>query len=392
MGLILRGVARRFPVVTLTGPRQSGKTKLTREAFLRHAYVSLETPDDRAFASGDPRGFLERYPKSVILDEVQRVPALFSYIQTIVDSEDRPGRYILTGSHNFLLMEHLSQSLAGRAAVLTLLPFSMAELEDRPLLSSDTIGLGMRSPRPPRAPLWTRLFAGFYPRIHDEKLHPTEWLASYYRTYVERDVRNILGVGDLETFSRFIRLCAARTGQILNTASLASDTGITHPTVQKWLSVLEGSYLILLLRPHYANYGKRLIKSPKIYFLDTGLLCYLLGIRRPADLEIHSLRGPIFESFVVSELHKNYLHRGESPRLHYWRSSDGHEVDVLIERGEKLVPIEIKSGQTLAGDSFDGLHYWLKLAGKNAGPAALVYGGKECYRRDGVTVYPWFAL
>jgi predicted AAA+ superfamily ATPase len=392
MGLILRSYARRFPVVTLTGPRQSGKTTLTREAFPRHAYVSLETPDERAFATEDPRGFLERFRKPVILDEAQRVPDLFSYIQTFVDADDRPGRYILTGSHNFLLMQSVSQSLAGRTAVLHLLPFSLAELEDRPLLSSDTIGLGLRNQPAPREHLWSRLFAGFYPRIHDRKLHPTDWLASYYRTYVERDVRSILKVGDLETFGRFVRLCAARTGQILNSSTLASDAGVTHPTAKSWLSVLEASFLILMLRPHYNNYGKRLIKSPKLYFIDTGLLCYLLGIRRPEDLEIHSLRGPIFESFVVSELHKNYVHRGETPQLYFWRTSDGHEVDVIVERGETLIPIEIKSGQTIAGDSFNGLMYWQNLAGKRAGPGALVYGGKECYRRDGITVYPWFAL
>ena len=392
MGLILRGHARQFPVVTLTGPRQSGKTTLARQAFPRHAYVSLETPDERAFATEDPRGFLERFRKPVIIDEAQRVPDLFSYIQTFVDNDGRAGRYILTGSHNFLLMQSVSQSLAGRTAVLHLLPFSLAEVEDRPLLSTDTIGLGVRKQKAPRENLWSRLFGGFYPRIHDKKLHPTDWLASYYRTYVERDVRTILKIGDLESFGRFIRLCAARTGQVLNTSSLASDAGVTHPTVQSWLSVLEASFLTLMLRPHYANYGKRLIKSPKLYFIDTGLLCYLLGIRRPEDLEIHSLRGAIFESFVVSELHKNYLHRGEMPRLYYWRSSDGHEVDLIVERGETLVPIEIKSSQTLAADSFAGLHYWTKLAGEKAGPPSLVYGGRESYRRDGITVYPWFAL
>lgn len=392
MGHLLRGVARRFPVVTLTGPRQSGKTTLARLTFPRHSYVSLETPSDRDFAIGDPRGFLEHYRKPVIIDEAQRVPDLFSYIQTIVDGEDQPGRYILTGSQNFLLMQSVSQSLAGRSAVLHLLPFSLAELQERPLLSSDTIGLGTRSQRAPRVGLWEQLFAGFYPRIHDKKLHPGEWLSSYYRTYVERDVRQILSIGDVETFSRFVRLCAARTGQILNTSTLASDAGVTHPTVKRWLSVLEASFLTLMLRPHYANYGKRLIKAPKLYFLDTGLLCYLLGIRSHQDLEIHSLRGAIFESFVVSELHKNYLHRGETPRLYYWRSSDGHEVDVIVERGETLVPIEIKSGQTLASDAFNGLQYFLKLAGSKSAPAALVYGGKESYRRGGVTVYPWFAL
>jgi len=392
MGRILRGIARRFPVVTLTGPRQSGKTTLAREAFPRHAYVSLESPDDRAFATTDPRGFLNRFRRPVILDEAQRVPDLFSYIQTMVDEDGRPGRYILTGSHNFLLMQSVSQSLAGRSAILHLLPFSLAELHERPLLSSDTIGLSVRNQRVPKERLWDRLFTGFYPRCYDQRTHAPEWLASYYRTYVERDVHQILSIGDQETFGRFVRLCAARSGQILNLSSLASDTGITHPTAQRWLSVLEASFLVMLLRPHHANYGKRMIKAPKLYFLDTGLLCYLLGIRRPEDLEIHSLRGAIFETFVVSELHKNYLHRGESPRLYYWRSSDGHEVDVIVERGEKLIPIEVKSSQTLATDSFDGLKYWLKLAGRQAAAPALVFGGRECYVREGVTVYPWFVL
>jgi hypothetical protein len=233
------------------------------------------------------------------------------------------------------------------------------------------------------------LFTGFYPRIHDGKLPPQDWLANYYRTYVERDVRELLNVGDLEAFGRFIRLCAGRNGQLLNLSSLANDCGISQPTARRWISVLEASFLILLLRPHHRNFNKRVVKSPKLYFLDTGLLAYLLRIRSPDELRTHSSRGAIFESFVVSELMKNHLHRGKEPDLHFWRDSVGHEIDLLLDRGGELVPIEIKSGETLAEDAFVGLRYWLDLAGTLDAPVALVYGGDRSVRHSGVVVYSW---
>ncbi len=377
-------------MVTLTGPRQSGKTTLVKAAFPRHAYASLESPDERSFALEDPRGFLSRFTGPAILDEVQRVPDLFSYIQTLVDDDDRPGRFILSGSQNFLLLRSVSQSLAGRCAILHLLPLSLSELMGRRPISISTLGreLPRRKADYPSAAM-DLLFRGFYPRIHDKNLDPQPWLRDYDRTYVERDVREILNVGDIEAFGRFIRLCAGRNGQLLNLSSMASDGGITHTTARRWLSILEASFLVYLLRPHHRNFSKRLIKAPKLYFLDTGLLCYLLRIRSPEDLQLHAMRGGIFESFVVSELLKNYLHRGEEPDLYFWRDSSGHEIDVLIEDGRKLTPIEIKSAETMASDFLAGIRFWRALVQDPDAPAALVYAGDKCFRREGVVVYRW---
>jgi predicted AAA+ superfamily ATPase len=389
----LEQVARQYPVVTVTGPRQSGKTTLVRASFPGWEYASLEDPDQREFAAADTRGFLSQFHGPVVLDEVQRAPVLFSYIQTQVDEEDSPGRFILSGSQNFLLLKSISQSLAGRSAILHLLPFSLAELEGRKPLRIESIGqsLSRRKAAPGKA-LMETLFSGFYPRIHDRGLDPQRWLRDYYQTYVERDVREIVNVGDLETFGRFVRFCAGRSAQLLNLSSLANDCGVTHTTARRWLSILEASFLVYLLRPHHRNFSKRLIKTPKLYFLDPGLLCYLLRIRSPADLWPHSARGAVFESFVISELVKNYLHRGEEPDLTFWRTSAGHEIDVLIERGEQQTPLEVKSGETIASDFFSGLRYWRGLVGDSKAPAALVYGGDRAFRREGVTVYRWSDL
>ncbi|GAB4224341.1 MAG: ATP-binding protein [Acidobacteriota bacterium] len=390
----LRDAARHYPIVALTGPRQSGKTTLVRRVFSSHEYVSLELPDERAFALEDPRGFLGQFGGPVILDEVQRAPELLSYLQVLVDeAPDRTGWFILTGSQNFLLMQGVSQSLAGRCAVLHLLPFSLAELQRRKPLPVDAIG--RRLPRRSRTPahgLYETLFTGFYPRIHDRRLPPRDWLAGYYQTYVERDVRTVLNIGDIETFARFVRLCAGRCGQLLNLSGLASDSGVSHTTARRWLSVLEASFIVVLLRPHHRNFGKRLVKSPKLYFLDPGLLCYLLNVRSPDELFHRAERGSIFESFVVSELHKNFLHRGETPSLFFWRDAQGHEIDVLVDLGATLVPIEVKSSQTLAGDAFENLQFWRRLTGSDDAPGALVYGGDRTFRRRGTAVYPWFAL
>jgi predicted AAA+ superfamily ATPase len=389
----LRRASRQYPVVTLTGPRQSGKTTLVRSAFPKHRYVSLEDPDQREFAHDDPRGFLDQFRGKAVLDEAQRAPDLFSYIQTNVDEDGRSGKFILTGSHNFLLMRTISQSLAGRSAILHLLPFSLSELEGRSPLQLSKIGVDVPATRrAPKTGIMEVMFRGFYPRIHDKRLPPQEWLGNYYRTYVERDVREIVNVGDIEAFGRFVRLCAGRNGQLLNLSSLASDCGVTHTTARRWLSILEASFLVILLRPHHRNFSKRMIKSPKLYFLDSGLLCYLLRIQSPEDLRLHASRGSIFESFIVSELIKNYFNRGEEPGLYFWRDLAGHEVDVLMDRGRKLVPIEIKSGQTVAGDFFENINYWREIAGAEGAPGALFYGGEESFRRTGVAVYPWSCL
>ena len=389
----LKDAARDFPVVTVTGPRQSGKTTLVQAAFPRHRYASLEDPDSRAFATDDPRGFLDRFRGGVILDEVQRVPDLFSYIQGIVDRADRPGRFILSGSQNFLLLHRVSQSLAGRCAVLRLLPFSRAELVGRSLRDIAKLATSRRPDRSkqPAASddLFEALFAGGYPRIHDKGLEPQRWLASYYQTYLERDVRDLLNVGDLEGFGRFVRLCAGRSGQLLNASSLAGDAGVSHTTVRRWLSILEASFIIYLLRPHHRNFNKRLVKAPKLYFLDTGLLCYLLRIQSADDLVSHAARGAIFETWVVSEALKNFYNRGVEPDLYFWRDSTGHEIDLLIDRGATQIPIEVKSGQTVASDFLSDLSYWRTLAGRPDGVAGLVSGGGSSYKRQGVSVVSW---
>ena len=385
--------ARQYPVVTCTGPRQSGKTTLVRHAFARHDYASLEDPDQRGFALEDPRGFLAQFPGPVILDEVQRTPELFSYIQTIVDEDDSPGRFILSGSQNFLLLKAISQSLAGRSAVLHLLPFAVSEMEGRRPIEISSIGRSLAARTPVGdTDVMETLFRGFYPRIHDKKLDAQLWYSNYYQTYIERDVREIVNVGDIESFGRFVRLCAGRNGQLLNLTSLANDCGVTHTTARRWLSILEASFLVFVLRPHHRNFSKRLIKTPKIYFLDSGLLCYLLRIRSPEDLLIHSSRGSIFEGFVVAELLKNYLHAGREPDLYFWRDSSGHEIDILIEQGQELTPVEVKSGQTVASDYFSGIRFWRKLVDDQDAPAALVYAGDRSFRREGVTVYRWSDL
>lgn len=389
----LRAAARKYPIITLTGPRQSGKTTLVRGVFQRHAYASLELPDVRQFAREDPRGFLASLDGPVILDEVQRAPDLFSYLQAEVDEAPRPGRFILTGSQNFLLLEKISQSLAGRCAVAHLLPFSLAELLKRRPVAVEALGREVPGAAKPRGrALLEVLFTGLYPRIHDRKLPARDWLASYCMTYLERDVRSVVNVGDLEAFGRFLRLCAGRTGQLLNMSSLGNDCGVTHTTINRWISILEASFIIVLLRPHHQNLGKRLIKAPKLHFLDTGLACYLLGIRGADDLASHPLRGALFESFVVAELYKSFVHRGEPASLFFWRDARGNEVDSLIDLGSVLIPVEVKSAQTLGGDAFSAIDYWRRLHGEPDNPAAIVYAGERAFKRAGVVVRPWFAL
>lgn len=389
----LKAAAKAYPVVTLTGPRQSGKTTLVRAAFPRHQYASLEDPDTRAFATEDPRGFLAQFKSGVILDEVQRASDLFSYVQGIVDRIHKPGQFILSGSQNFLLLHRVSQSLAGRCAVLKLLPFSRAELVARkPADFSRFTRAGQsrsESSSPEKVDLFETIHTGGYPRIHDKHLKPQGWLANYYLTYLERDVRDLLNVGDIETFGRFVRLCAGRSGHLLNASSLAADAGVTHTTVRRWLSILEASFVVSLLRPYHRNFNKRLVKSPKLYFLDTGLLCYLLRIADPSDLVNHAARGAVFETWVVSETMKNYLNRGVEPAWHFWRDAGGHEIDLLLGEDDHPLAIEIKSGQTVAGDFFANLEYWRALTGRSNAPAAIVYGGGDSYKRNGAAVVSW---
>lgn len=386
----MQRLARDYPVVYLTGPRQSGKTTLARSTFVDFQYLSLEDLQTREEAVEDPRGFLRRLEGSggAILDEVQRAPDLFSYIQGFVD-ERRGGPLVLTGSQNFLLLERISQSLAGRAAVLELLPFSMAELDRRDALSPEQFEAGRFPDRARTAlDLDQMLFAGTFPPIWDRNLEPVTWLDAYTRTYVERDVRTISNVGDLDAFLRFLGLCAGRSGQLVNRSSLGADAGVDQSTVRRWLSVLQASYVIDILRPHFENFSRRLVKTPKLYFTDTGLLCRLLGIRSPRDLRNHPLRGAIFETFVVSEIRKLYLHHGARPPIYFWRDSNGREVDLLIDVGSRRIPVEIKSSKTVTADSLKGLDTYLGLSGHPWG--VLVYGGAEGYRRREHWLLPWF--
>ncbi len=382
-------LARQFPVVSITGPRQSGKTTLSRALFPEHTYVSLEDPNEREFALADPKGYLRRFSGGAILDEVQRAPELLSVIQGLVDERDSPGRFILTGSQQFHLMAKVSQTLAGRTALVQLLPFSLDELLQRP--SPDPWHIDDLPAEAP-APRFTReeiLFSGFYPRIHDKGLDPRDWLAAYYQTYVERDVREVTNIGNLETFQRFVRLCAGRSGQLLNLSSLAADAGISHPTARAWISVLQAGFIVYLLPPHHANFSKRLIKSPKLYFYDTGLLCYLLRVREPGDLVTHPLKGAIFETFVLSELIKAFAHRGETPPLYFWRDKTGHEVDVVIDTGRQLIPLEIKAGETVDRSFFAGLRYYQGLGATVSQTGVLVHGGEALWRREHFVVRPW---
>jgi len=370
----IRTLLRGFPIVTLTGPRQSGKSTLAKALFTNLPYASLEDPDMRLAATEDPRSFLERFPDGAVLDEVQRCPDILSYLQTIVDTDGRMGRYILTGSQQFGLMSGITQSLAGRTAFVELLPFSIPELAQAGQLpqAADTM-----------------LLKGCYPPLYDRDVPPSAWFAAYVTAYVERDVRQILKIQELETFQRFVRLCAGRTAQLLNLSSLATECGITHNTAKSWISVLEASYLIFLLRPHHTNFNKRLVKMPKLYFYDVGLVSWLLGIRTPEQVETHPLRGNIFETFIVSELIKSRLNRGERPAFSFWRDSNGNEVDLIVERDNKLMPIEIKSGKTLTRDSLAGLEKWCALAGDMGMMPSLIYGGSEVYQHKGVRVLGW---
>lgn len=380
-----------YPVLTLTGPRQSGKTTLARATFSSYQYVSLETMDQRRFAKEDPRGFLDRFEGPVIIDEVQHVPDLMSYIQVSVDQDPTPGRFVLTGSHNLLLMSQVSQTLAGRCGILNLMPFSRAELEDQtqPEPISPAALFGNRTTR---LDLWQILRTGFYPRIHDRGIPPEVWLPDYLQTYLERDVRSLSNIGDLERFERFLVLCAGRTGQLLNYSGLASDCGVSVDTARRWISVLKTSFIIFSLSPHHRNFNKRLVKSPKLYFYDTGLLCQLLGFGDTGQIVSHPLRGAIFENYVIAEVAKAYLHHRRTPPLFFWRDRTGHEIDLLIEEAGSLHPVEIKSSQTPSPDMVKGLLWWTKLAGQPQESATLVYGGEEAFTLESVSYCPWFAV
>ena len=370
----LSSLLQGFPVVTITGPRQSGKTTLARALFSGKPYASLEDIDQREFAEADPRGFLAQFPDGAVFDEAQRAPHLFSYLQTLVDQDKRRGLFVLTGSQQFQLLSHITQSLAGRVAMLPLLPFSLGELQD-----------AKRAPRD----LSELLFTGLYPPIYDRALEPGIWYSNYVASYLERDVRQMVNVRQLGLFQRFLRMCAARTGQLINLSALANDCGITHNTAKAWLTVLEASYIVHLLMPHHRNFSKRLVKTPKLYFLDSGLAAWLMGIQTPKQIDTHAQRGALFETWVVGELLKQRYNRALSSNLYFWRDRTGREVDVIAEQGDALIPIEIKAGQTISADWFSALDQWRTLAGKEAGKPHLIYGGDRTQNRTGCKVIPW---
>ena len=370
----LERLAKGFPVIVISGPRQSGKTTLAKTVFSHKTYVSLENPDERAFAQEDPKRFLQRFPDGAVLDEVQRCPELLSWLQGLVDERGIMGDFVLTGSAQFDLMAGVTQSLAGRAARVELLPLSATELAATQQAPAD---------------LNSALFQGGYPALYDRKLTPQDWFANYIATYLERDVRQLITVRDLSQFQTFVKMCAARSGQLLNLTSLGADCGVSSVTAKHWLSVLEASYIVMLLQPHHRNFGKRLVKAPKLYFCDVGLAAWLLGIRDVSTLDTHSARGALFETYVVSELTKQRLNAGQPRDLYFWRDSAGNEVDVLIESAQGLQAIEIKSGSTFASDWSSGLKKWNKVAGEESLQPSLVYGGTQSYAREGVQVWGW---
>lgn len=370
-----------FPVVTVTGPRQSGKTTLVRELLPHKPYVSLESPAQREFARKQPADFLAQFPEGAVIDEAQNAPELFSEMQGVVDASRRMGLFVLTGSQNLSLLSGVTQSLAGRTALVELLPLSVAELRQAGGLDTTFA---------------SHLVKGFFPAIYDRALEPHEWLQSYLVTYAERDARQLAAIQDLSAFQRFLKLVAARTGQLLNMQSLANDAGINDKTVKNWLSILETCYLIHYVRPHLASFGKRLIKMPKIYMTDVGLAASLLGIKTPEQAQNHPLRGALFETMVVNEFLKNRCNVGERSPLYFWRDNIGTEVDLVIERGNELAAVEIKSGITVASDAFANLKKWHKYATERGNFSALhlglVYGGDARFTRDGVDVMPWAGL
>jgi uncharacterized protein len=364
-----------FPIIAITGPRQSGKTTLSRAIFPDKPYVSLEELDTRRYATEDPRGFLGQFPDGAVIDEAQRVPELFSYLQTRVDMDGRMGLFVLTGSQQFGLRAGITQSLAGRVGLVTLLPFSFGELTDAAIAPSR---------------METALFAGGFPPLYDRALEPRDWYPRYIATYLERDLHQLIQVRDLHTFQTFLRMCAARVGQVLNLSALASDCGITHNTAKAWVSVLEASYIVFLLQPHHRNFNKRLIKAPKLYFYDTGVVAALMGIEDEAHLAVHAMRGQIFENWIIAELVKGRMNRGVPSNLFYWRDRAGLEVDVIAEHGNALQPMEIKSGATINPDFFAGIQRWCALGvGCTDGTPVLFYGGEGDSLRNGIAVRSW---
>lgn len=369
----LKRLSKLFKSVAVTGPRQSGKTTLVKDLFRHKPYVTLENPDTRNFALTDPRGFLAGFPEGAVLDEIQRTPELFSYLQEILDNTQQKGMFILTGSNNFLLQQSISQSLAGRAAYIQLLPFTIDELENTSWLPGDDDDM---------------IIKGFYPPVYDQKISAIDWSKNYISTYIEKDVRQIKNINDLIVFERFMALLAGRCSQELNLSSIAVETGADVKTIQSWIGILESSFIIFLLRPYHRNFNKTVIKRPKVYFYDTSIICSLLRIREKGHLQNHPLRGALFENMVMADILKSRLHTGFTNELFYWREKSGYEVDLLLERPSSLIAIEIKSGKTITADYFKNLEYFKKLSGCEN--SFLLYSGDDQLTRStGTKVLNW---
>ena len=392
----IRKFSREYPVIAIVGPRQSGKTTLARQIYSDYEYLSLENLDLRHQAEEDPRGFLHDHGSRIIIDEAQRAPGLFSYLQEIVDKDDAPGQYILTGSQQFLLMEKVTQSLAGRIATFRLFPFTVNELitgfmdesidsiykpKKNNLRFSDAIDEH------------SLIFTGMYPRIHDKKLDPGKWLENYVMTYVERDIRSLVNIDNLKLFEVFLKTAASHSGQMLNYAAISNATGVSQPTAKKWLSLLETSGIIFILSPHHKNFRKRLVKTPKVYFADTGLLCYLLSIRSPSELKGHPQYGNIFESFIIGEFYKRIYHTGATPPLYFWRDRTGNEIDLIVDFGPDILPIEIKSSKTYNPDFPASITKFIEMSGKAAKRGYVLYAGEHIVGSGSpVAVLPWWTL
>lgn len=376
---ILCELKDQFPVLGVLGPRQSGKTTLVKQVFPSYKYINLEEPDVRRFAIEDPKRFLSNLLEEdgCILDEVQRAPELLSYIQSYVDTYGRPGFFILTGSENILLNEKINQSLAGRIALITLLPLSIEELKGAHALPTDVD---------------TAILQGFYPSIYSKKIPAQRWIQNYVQTYVERDIRNMKHINDLSVFQKFLSLCAGRIGQLVDLTSLGNDCGVSAHTIRSWLSILEATYIVFLIRPHQKNFSKRVIKTPKLYFYDTAIACHLLSISSEKDLSTHYLRGGLFESMILSDIIKQRFHAGRLSNLYFWRDKSGLELDGILENGSSLVPIEIKSGETINSDFFANLMKWNKISSTPPDNNFLVYGGRDDQHRMQGSVLSWKSI
>jgi predicted AAA+ superfamily ATPase len=370
----LINLSQQYKAIAVIGPRESGKTTLVKLVFPDKPYVNLENPDMRNFASEDPKAFLDQFSKGAILDEVQRTPELFSYLQQVLDENDQTAQFILTGSNNFLLQQSITQSLAGRVGYLNLLPFSLSEVENLAPTKIHEL-----------------LFKGFYPPLYDKPFEIQKWLSNYISTYIERDVRQLRSIENLVVFEKFLKLCAGRVGQLLNKNTLAMETGVDSKTIESWIGVLEASFIIFRLQPHHKNFNKRVVKMPKLYFYDVGLASALLGVQKAEQLEFHPFKGSLFENMVIVELLKQRLNKGKLNNLYFWRNSKGNEIDIIIDNFDELIPIEIKSGETITKDYFKGLDYWNNLTGLTGG--RIIYGGSQYQKRShGVEVIPFTSL